>query len=100
MNLEFIDLQSFYMTLNIEEMLCANYNTVCNFRGHKVDKKAAFQELHQLPWATLPDGFRYKELNSFCERCKSNLMLYLYPNWPTEVMVRKVCPSESDQSHN
>lgn len=91
LNIDLIELQTFFMVLKIEEMLCPNYNVQCNFRGHKFDKKTAFQELHLMDWSELPDGFKYKEIDSFCERCKSNLSLFLYPHWPSRVIPLKRC---------
>ena len=85
-----LKLRMFILESKFDEMTCSPHNFRCAIFGHEVDESRK-NIAKSLAWNTLDDGFRYKQLTAKCNRCNSDLFLWIYEAWPDKVLIQKVC---------
>lgn len=81
---DFIDLKFFLYLLSLDEGCRKPSSLKCSVLGHVATEKHK-KWLNLLRWEQLRDGFKYKETESVCKRCRSKLILFQYPKWPNQV---------------
>lgn len=81
---DFIDLKVFLLNLKIDENCIPSPNLKCCIFGH-VPPINLIELIKNLKWEKLSDGFKYKEIDGICKRCRTLLILYQYPQWKNDV---------------